>query len=180
MDLNLRDPDLLMPGIALVAAVAALVYCLIRARSWRDEFGLVDAAILLLAIATGTAAGVPLVNIFQNQANGAALTSDLQALRTQIALYQAQHNGNPPLLFKGGFPQLTMPTNLAGEPGNGGAEYPYGPYLPQGVPANPFTGVATVTAVQEFPPRAPTGSGGWVFHQESGRIAPDLAGYLNR
>ncbi len=180
MDLNLRDPSLLMPGIALVAAVAALVYCLIRTRNWHDEFGVVDAAILLLAIATGAAAGVPLVNIFQSQANGAALVSDLQTMRTQIALYQAQHNGNLPLLFKGGFPQLTMPTNQAGEPGNGGAEYPLGPYLPHGVPENPFTGVAAVTAVQEFPPKTPTGTGGWVYHQETGRIAPDLPGYLNR
>jgi general secretion pathway protein G len=180
MEVDFRDPNLLMPGIALVAAVAALVYCLIRARSWRDEFGLVDAALLLLAIATGAAAAVPLINIFQNQANRAAVASNLQTLRTQIALYQAQHNGNLPLLFKGTFPQLTMPTNQAGEPGNGGAAYPYGPYLPQGIPPNPFTGVATVTPVKEFPPPAPTGNGGWVFHQESGRIAPDLAGYLNR
>jgi len=180
MNFDPRDPELLTPSLALLGAVVALVYCVVRARNWRDEFGLIDAAILFLAISTGTAAAMPMINVVQGRANSAVLASDLCVLRTQIALYRAQHNGSAPLLYRGTFPQLTQPTNLAGLPGTGGSQFPYGPYLRQGIPANSFTGVATVTAVAEFPPKAPTGVGGWAYHQETGRIAPDLEGYLDR
>lgn len=180
MSLDFGDPDLRIASIALVAAVGALIYCIVRARNWRDEFGLIDAAILFLAMATGTAAAMPLINVAQKQARQTALMSDLHTLRTQIALYQAQHNGNVPLLYEGSFPQLIQPTNSAGVPGTRGTAFPYGPYLSQGIPANSFTGTTTVAPVKEFPPKAPTGAGGWVYHQDTGRIAPDLEGYLDR
>jgi general secretion pathway protein G len=180
MSFDFGDPDLRIASVALVAAVAALIYCIVRARNWRDEFGLIDAGILFIAIATGSAAAVPLINVAQKQANQTVLMTDLHTLRTQIALYQAQHSGNVPLLYQGAFPQLTQPTNATGVPGTHGTAFPYGPYWSQRIPANSFTGIATVTPVKEFPPKAPTGTGGWVYHQESGRIAPDLEGYLER
>jgi len=180
MSFDPRDPELFLPCLALLGAGVALAYGLIRARNWRDEFGLVDAAILLLSLATGTAAAVPLVNAVQQRASSAVLMTDLSILRTQINLYKAQHNGSVPLLYHGTFPQLTQATNLDGVPGTGGAKFPYGPYLREGIPPNALTGVATVTAVDEFPPKAATGVGGWAYHQESGRIAPDVEGYLDR
>lgn len=180
MSLDLQNPDLLVPCVALVATIVALGYCAVRARNWREDFGLIDAALLFLVIATGTAAVVPFINGAQSRASGAALMSELHVLRTQIALYQAEHNGSSPLLFKGTFPQLTQPTNAAGIPGSEGGQFPLGPYLRYGIPPNPMTGVATVTAVGQFPPKAPTGNGGWIYHQETGRIAPDVEGYVGR
>jgi hypothetical protein len=180
MSFDFREPEQLLPCVALVAAVLSLGYCAVRARNWREDFGLVDAAILFLAMATGTAAAVPFINGAQRQASATAMMGELHILRTQIALYQAEHGGNAPLLFQGGFPQLTQPTNAAGVPGSGGSNFPLGPYFPSGIPANPMTGVATVTAVAEFPPKAPTGARGWVYHQATGRIAPDVDGYVGR
>lgn len=175
-----RDPQLAIPGLALVAAGGALLYCLARFRRQREQFGLVDAGILLMAMATGAAAAVPLVNATQERANAAALLRDLHILRTQIAIYTAEHDGRAPLLYKGDFPQLTHATNAIGVPGTPGTRFPYGPYLREGIPPNPFTGQSVVTAVPEFPAKTPTDAGGWVYHQETGRIAPDQEGYLDR
>jgi hypothetical protein len=174
------DPQLAIPSIALVAAGVALLYSLVRFRRHRDEFGLVDAGILFIAMATGAAAAVPLVNVTQERANAVAMLGDLHILRTQIGRYTAEHDGHTPLLYKGDLPQLTHATNAAGVPGTPGTLFPYGPYLREGIPPNPFTGQSVVTAVPEFPAKASTGAGGWVYHQESGRIAPDQEGYLDR
>jgi hypothetical protein len=56
--------------------------------------------------------------------------------------------------------------------------HPYGPYLPSGIPSNPLTGVSTVMPVGQFPPDSPTGTGGWIYEQKTGRIAPDLGAFL--
>jgi len=180
MILDLSDPQLTTPALALLAAGVALLYSLLRFRSRREEFGLVDFGILLMAVFTVAATVVPLVSAAQDRANAAALLRDLHIVRTQIELYKAEHNGRVPLLYKGGFPQLSQATDGIGVPGTPGTRFPYGPYLREGIPPNPFTGQSVVTAVQEFPATAPTGAGGWVYHQETGRIAPDVEGFLER
>jgi hypothetical protein len=55
-----------------------------------------------------------------------------------------------------------------------------GPYLPEGIPANPLTGRSVITATETFPPEAASGQGGWLYQQETGQIAPDLPNILNR
>lgn len=180
MIFDLRDPQVTTPALALLTAGVALVYGLLRFRNRREEFGLVDLGILLMAVATGAAAAVPLVNAAQARASAAALLRDLYIVRTQIELYKAEHSGRMPLLYKGGFPQLSQATDPIGVPGTPGTRFPYGPYLREGMPPNPFTGQSVVTAVEEFPAKTPTGAGGWVYHQETGRIAADLEGFLDR
>lgn len=175
-----RDPQLMMPAMALVAAGVALVYALVRFLRQREKFGLVDAGILMMAMTTTAAAAIPLVNGIEERGNIAVLLRDLHIFRTQIELYKVEHNGRPPLLYKGTFPQLTQATDGNGVPGTPGTRFPYGPYLRLGVPPNPFSGESVVTGVEEFPPKTPTGAGGWVYDQKTGRIAPDWEGFLDK
>ncbi len=144
----------------------------------RGEFTLVDGLILvaLMAIVSGTA--VPVVESLSGRAKASAALQNLHTLRAQIELYKVEHGGKPPLLYEGGFPQLTSSTNEQGVPGKPGPKFPFGPYLRAGLPVNPLTNGHTVTPADTFPPEKPSGNGGWLYHQETGQIALDVEGYL--
>ena len=167
--------NLPLPASVLLGAAAAAVYLISYARHRRGGFGLMDALILVAIMAIVTAVTMPLLNAADESAKSSALQQNLRSLRSQIELYKLEHGDKPPLLFKGGFPQLTHATNADGMPGPPGPQYPHGPYLPAGVPVNPHTGVSEVCPTETFPPTAFTDVGGWLYHQETGRIAPDLA-----
>jgi len=122
-----------------------------------------------------TAGTAPIMKGAAESAQTSALQQNLRHLRQQIELYKLDHGGKPPVLIKGGFPQLGHATNSEGLPGPRGPMYPHGPYLPGGLPVNPCTGSSLVEAIEEFPPTRSTGQAGWLYHQETGRIAPDLA-----
>jgi type II secretory pathway pseudopilin PulG len=138
-----------------------------------------DLLIVVAIMGISTAVAMPLISAASASAESSVLLQNLRAIRGQIELYKVEHGGQAPLLHKGTFPQLTNSTNHQGVPGPPGKDYPHGPYLPAGVPANPYTGVTVVTPIDEFPPTAPSRVGGWLYHQETGRIAPDLAEYLS-
>lgn len=142
------------------------------------EFTLVDGLILvaLMVIVSGTA--VPIVESLSGRAKASAALQNLHTFRAQIELYKVEHGGRPPLLYEGGFPQLTSRTNEQGIPGESGTNFPFGPYLRAGVPVNPLTNANTVSPVDTFPPKKPSGNGGWLYHQETGQIAIDVEGYL--
>ena len=131
-----------------------------------------------MAILAG--AGIPLTERATTHARGSAVVANLSALRAQIELYKVQHNGRPPVAYQGTFPQLLRATNVQGVPGPKSRKHPYGPYLQNGVPVNPITGRSVVTAIDSFPPQTPSGNGGWLYHQPTGRIVPDSEGYLDR
>lgn len=178
--LETAAPALPLSAIVAVATVTALAYLLYRAKQGRLELTLIDVAILALLLTILFAAGKPLLDELDHHAKRSALESNLYLLRTQIELYRAEHQGQAPVVRDGTFPQLIRPTNEQGVPGPGGSRYPLGPYLRNGVPINPFTGRSVVTAVDDFPPEAPTGAGGWVYHAPTGRVAADCPGYLDR
>ena len=167
------------PSIAFVVALVALGVCAARVRFWRDNFTLFDAGAVLVAMTAGSMALVPLIEASRDEAKTVALIEDLRILRSQIELYTLQHGGRPPLLYKGTFPQLISPTNVVGVPGTPGRRFPFGPYLAR-IPANPVTGVATVTPIAQYPPTAASEGGGWLYHQASGRIFVDLPEHLQR
>ena len=148
-------------------------------RREKGEFTLVDGLILvaLMVVVSGTA--VPILQTWNHRAKVSATLQSLRVLRSQIELYKLEHGGEPPLLYEGGFPQLTSHTNRHGVPGEGGPDFPYGPYLRMGVPINPLTNGYIVTPTDVFPPVRVSGNGGWLYHQESGQIAPDVEGYLD-
>jgi general secretion pathway protein G len=147
-------------------------------RSGRIEITLTNALLFALIAAIVCAAGVPLIERASERAKTASLKQSLRMLRSQIELYKAEHGGQPPLLYDGSLPQLIRATNAAGFPGDPSGEYRYGPYLRNGIPVNPITGRSLITATDVFPPSAPSGNGGWLYHQQSGQIAVDLEEYI--
>ncbi len=167
----------------LAAAVALGIlaaggYLLAHARHRQFRFTLVDALIVVAIMAIVTAIAIPLVAAASGQAKTAALMQNLHTFRAQIRLYQVEHGGQSPILYEGAFPQLTEATNAEGVPGPKGKQYPFGPYFVGGIPANPCTGVATVTPADAAPPTGPSGMGGWLSHQATGQIWPDQAASL--
>lgn len=168
-----------LPASLLLGALAATAYLIGYVRHRGLQFTLLDALLVAAIMAIGTAVAMPLLSVANDRASSSALQQNLGVLRGQILLYKVEHGGQPPLLYEGGFPQLTHATNAEGVPGPPGKDHPYGPYLPAGVPINPYTGVSLVTPTETFPPTAPSGAGGWLYHGSTGRVVPDLEGHLN-
>jgi general secretion pathway protein G len=169
--------DANLPAAALLGAIAAGGYVLAHARHRQLHFTLLDAMLVVAIMAIVTAIAMPLVTAAGDQAKSSTLLQNLHTLRAQIELYKLEHAGTAPLLYEGKFPQLTEATNAEGMPGPPGREYPCGPYL-SNIPANPYTGVSVVMPIETFPPTESTSVGGWLYHQPTGQIAPDLADHL--
>jgi general secretion pathway protein G len=163
-----------------LAALATVGYLVGRAKFGRKDFTLLDALILAVAIAILAGTGVPLLEAARHQTQLTMLQENLHALRSQIELYRLQHRGATPRVEHGTLPQLLQPTNAAGAIGPYGSKYPLGPYLVSGVPTNPLTGRSIVSLTESFPPQAPSDGGGWIYHQATGQIAADMAGYLSQ
>jgi len=170
---------LVTPGLAVLAALIVLAYCVWRVKVWGQDFGVFDALLIVVSLGALTAAAAPILDEVQTQAAEVTLRQNLRTFREQIERYKLEHRGNVPLLYKNGFPQLVNATDAMGVPGKPGRRYPHGPYLPAGIPNNPFTGSNKVTAVDAFPPPQSTGNGGWLYHQATGRICADQAAYLS-
>ncbi|MBN2473168.1 MAG: type II secretion system protein [Pirellulales bacterium] len=168
------------PILGALAAVAALGFLVSFFRGGKRELTIVDALILTVVIAIVGATAIPLFETVSRRAKAATLLQNLHALRSQIALYKLEHDDDLPVLYQGGLPQLIRATNDEGIPGPAGNDYPYGPYLRSGVPVNPFTGRSVVSLTDAFPPAAPSGNGGWLYHQATGQIAADLEEYLSQ
>jgi hypothetical protein len=141
---------------------------------------LISAIILAVVAAAAGVAALPLIEAATKQANRMALFRDLDALRSQIELYKAEHGGKPPVIYHGSLPQLVRATNGKGILGEHSSKFPYGPYLPDGVPTNAITGCSIVTPCDTFPPTVPSGNGGWLYNPRTGQIAADVEEFLSR
>jgi general secretion pathway protein G len=100
--------------------------------------------------------------------------TNLQTVRSQLLLYQVQHNDQ----FPSGAnfaAQLTQFTDIAGKTSaSPSTAFPFGPYL-QAVPANPFTGkndIRVAEAGKSFSP--PMACGGWFYNAETGEFRADM------
>jgi type II secretory pathway pseudopilin PulG len=169
-----------LPATVSLSTVAAMGYLVSRFRQGRTRFTLLDVLQIVFLMAIVAATFAPIMEAASTSARQTALLQNLYMLRSQIGLYKAQHGNEPPLLYGDTLPQLTQATNALGQSGAVGSEHPWGPYLPEGIPANPVTGRSVITATAMFPPQAASGQGGWLYHQETGQIAPDLPDTLNR
>jgi general secretion pathway protein G len=159
--------------------------------SSKKGFTLVE--ILIVVVIMGILAAI-VVPQFSQSSDDARLTStvqNLQSIRGQIDLYRNQHEGALPgdtsdqsddVLFSD---RLTKPTNEIGATGPyGSTSYPYGPYIHNQLPANPFNSLRTVKNVGTFTTADDTT--GWVYERGSGRFrinktgnAPDGTAYWN-
>lgn len=155
-------------------------------------FTLVELLIVVIILAILAAIVIPQFSNSTVDAQEAALDSNLNALRSAIDLYRAQHGGNYPgaVLATGATctggtagtgaagsaaamtSQLTMFTNAAGGACNlsvGTATL--GPYLRRGIPAEPVTNSAAIAISATATPLAPAAAtGGWAYSTVTGQI----------
>ena len=166
--------NLSLPMSAVFGLIAASIYVVSCFRRGRRTVTALDVLLVISIMAAVTGISAPLLAEADRSARGATLKTNLQIIRQEIEQYKLEHDGRPPLLYKGGFPQLSSVTDAAGVPGKPGGGFRYGPYLHGGMPLNPFTGSSLVEATEDFPPSPPTGKGGWYYDQATGRIIAQL------
>ncbi|MCS7237846.1 MAG: type II secretion system GspH family protein [Thermoguttaceae bacterium] len=142
----------------------------------RRALSLIEVLIVVVIMAILAAVVIPQFASSTEDARASALQFNLHTLRSQIELYKAQHFGRPPQLTNNDLPQLTSATNAQGEIGPPGPNYPYGPYIQQALPPNPYDGKNRVVAVAN-PGQVPTApadaGGGWQYDPTTGAIYPN-------
>lgn len=141
-------------------------------------FTLIEIMIVVVILAVLAATIIPQFSTSVSDSKVSAMQTSLQSLRTQIQLYNLQHNGAYPALTSGSIPQLLGNTDVNGNVGTG-ASFPYGPYVQGQIPVNPIDGNSTVTATAVFPPTASTSAGGWLYDAATGQVAPNDTAYLS-
>ncbi len=128
-------------------------------------FTLVEILIVVVILGILAAIVIPQFTSASESAKSSSLTSQLQTIRSQIELYQIQHNGDYPTLasLQTGDPdewtQLTTQTDVAGAAGTD-----FGPYLQQ-APTNSFELTTNVVA-----PGSEAAGVGWTYNQTTGEI----------
>lgn len=129
------------------------------ARSRRNlGFTLVEILIVVVILGILAAIVIPQFTSASEQARGNSLISQLQTIRSQLELYQVQHNGQYPTLAQM-WTNLTEKTDASGS--TAGTD-DFGPYLQQ-EPINPFTSGTTVAA---------DNSADWQYDAATGAILP--------
>jgi len=151
-----------------------------RADRRNHGFTLIEVLIVVVLVAVLAATIIPQFASSTEDAKESALEYNLKVMRSQIEVYEACHFGDYPTIRTGDLPQLTGATNVRGEIGTPGPDYPFGPYVDQALPVNPFDDSNKVTpvAVPGQRPTRPVGSlGGWLYDQSNGAIWPNHAEY---
>ena len=124
-------------------------------------FTLVEILIVVVILGILAAIVIPQFSSAAETAKASSLVSQLQTIRSQLELYQIQHNGNYPTMTQMDatdkpFSALVNSTDVNGN--TTGTDY--GPYL-QKAPVNPFTDGNTVTS---------DNSGDWKYSGANGSI----------
>jgi general secretion pathway protein G len=138
----------------------------------QSGFTLVEILIVVVILGILAAIVIPQFTEASTEAKTSSLVTDLQAMRSQIELYKAQHNDNLPGVNNGthtggaGFVlALTGQTDIFGEVGTD-----YGPYLMK-VPMNQFVDSDVVGTGNADPPAVSTdGTQGWYFNTTNGKV----------
>lgn len=158
-------------------------------------FTLVELLIVVIILAILAAIVIPQFSSSTKDAQEAALDSNLNAMRSAIELYKAQHNGVYPgantaviAACSTGTPsastagaaafidQLTQYTDVAGGACSGAAtQTTLGPYLRKGIPAEPISNKGSIAAEisvastgAALAPAAATG--GWAYDSKTGQF----------
>jgi len=149
-------------------------------KSRRVGFTLIEVLIVVMIMAVLAATIIPQFSSSTKDAKTSSLQFNMHTLRSQIEMYKVHHLGNYPAITNGALPQLTSATNVQGQTGTAGTNYPYGPYIDQQLPANPFDNSNKVTAVAtpgQKPTAAVGADGGWQYDASTGAIWPNNADY---
>ena len=119
----------------------------------KSGFTLVEILIVVVILGILAAIVIPQFTDASTEAKTSSLMSDLQTMRSQIALYKIQHNDDPPSLANI-VAQLTGTTDVDGA----ASGTDFGPYL-QKIPTEPFSNSSTITAA---------GTDGWNYDETDG------------
>jgi prepilin-type N-terminal cleavage/methylation domain-containing protein len=157
----------------------------------KSGFTLVEILIVVVIMGILAAIVVPQFAQSSDDARYSSTIQNLQSLRGQIDLFRNHHENLLPgdtadsandTVFT---EHMTLPTNEAGarstnaDQGFGDVAFPYGPYINNQLPANPFNGSRAVQNVAGFAGTAPGGNAvGWVYDRRSGRIKINKTGTI--
>jgi len=146
----------------------------------RSAFTLIEVLIVVIIMAVLAATIIPQFSSSTKDAKTSSLKFNMHTLRSQIEMYKVHHLGTLPAITNNDLPQLYSATNVSGTIGTSGTDYPYGPYVDQQLPVNPFDNSNKVTAVGT-PGQKPTGVkgslGGWQYDATTGAIWPNNPEY---
>jgi len=166
----------------------AFARCAFARRAFaRCAFTVMEVTIVVVVVGLLATVVLPQFSIEKKQASQISLRDELQYLRTQIAVFKAQHQDVPP-----GYPQghatvqpnarcfveqMTLHSDIncnVSRPDS--PAYPYGPYLKQ-LPVDPVNNSSAVILVPNNRPLpAPSGSAGWIYKPQTQEIIANLAG----
>jgi general secretion pathway protein G len=131
----------------------------------KKGFTLVEILIVVVILGILAAIVIPQFTSASESAKGSSLSSQLQTIRSQLELYQVEHNGVYPTL--GGddaWDALTKFTQVDGTVVEAKGDDTFGPYLQQ-PPKNPFNGKSSIGT---------TADDGWTYNQTTGVLIPNL------
>jgi general secretion pathway protein G len=130
-------------------------------------FTLVEILIVVVILGILAAIVIPQFTNASESAKASSLVSQLQTIRSQLELYQVQHNGQYPNLAEL-WVNMTSKTDLPADPiadsGDINVNGKFGPYLQQ-APMNSFAEDDTVAA---------DNTGGWQYDEATGAIVACL------
>ncbi len=136
-------------------------------------FTLLEILIVIVLLAVISLSVIPKLTGGAGSDDTTLLVNQLQILRSQLELYQQQHDGEYPCgkIEKAVDPdkfvkRLTITTRINHE-----ADGMYGPYLYE-FPRNPFNGKNSLRYIRGDQ-AAGTGQAGWAFNLETGKIQAD-------
>jgi general secretion pathway protein G len=118
-------------------------------RNRQSGFTLVEILIVVVILGILAAIVIPQFTSASEDAKSSSLYTQLQTIRSQLELYQTQHNGVYPALLTDadhGWHKLIVKTNTDGTDADSDLTTPeYGAYLQQ-APKNPFTNKDVIVA----------------------------------
>lgn len=129
-------------------------------RTMKKGFTLVEILIVVIILGILAAIVIPQFTNASTDARKANMASQLQTMKSQIALYKLQHNDAVPSDTSATFwNQLTQYTDIAGAASatNTAGTVWYGPYMPEKA-VNPITNASDVVAVG-----SPALTAGWTY-----------------
>jgi type II secretory pathway pseudopilin PulG len=150
-------------------------------------FTVVEVLIVVVALGILGMLVIPQFTRASQQSKQNQLKDVIQYLRTQVAVFKAQHQDIPPG-YPGGDPvqsptvdafvtQMTSHSDVnfnLNPPGS--PAYPYGPYL-SALPTNPVNGRNTVEVVgNNQPVPVPDGTTGWIYKPQTQDIIANIVG----
>jgi general secretion pathway protein G len=134
----------------------------------RQGFTLVEILIVVVILGILAAIVIPQFTNASQSAKTSSLQSQLQTIRSQLELFQVQHNGTYPDLTTS-WSILTTKSDVAEVGPAAPSGTTYGPYLQQ-APVNPLTNSNAVTIVVATPTPAATDANGWFYNKTTGAI----------